>query len=100
MTDDGHHGVWWHKVIGVAAVGLATSIGGAVTSHFGAPTRAQLNAVDEKVTALAAKQRISDDVNARNHIEDKEQIGGLGTKIDKLSAVVLGRKKKRSNAEP
>jgi hypothetical protein len=97
---DSSAGAWWHKVIAVGALGLASSVGGAITSHFGAPTNADLKAVKDDIAAMAAKQQSDDGVNATNHAETKAQIAAVSVKVDKLSAAVLApKKKKRSNVD-
>jgi hypothetical protein len=92
-------GAWWHKLLAAVGLCLASGIGSALTSHWGGVTSAQLKVVKDDIAAVAAKQQSSDNVEASHHGETKTQLTAMDTKIDKLSAAVLGKKRKVTRAE-
>jgi hypothetical protein len=100
MADDAPIATRWHMLLIGAATTVLTTFGSYVSSHWGGVTSEQLKAVKDDVVAVATKQQSGDEVNARNHAETKAQLAKVDAKVDKLSAAVLGRKKKRSDAEP
>ena len=97
MTDDSNRGVTWKATAIGAAMTVATSIGGYVSSHWGGVTAEQLQQTEQRLGSKISGVEMK---VAKTGDDLKEYVDEKISDAEERASAKQPRKKKRSNAEP